>query len=443
MIPLEYVMSALPWWDEYAALLLVSILLHWFFLIKPCTRGIYDPLFMVVMASSFGWPIVWFMYLRGDIRDIYAISFSLCQLAFALGLFLARGRKDKDQPANYNHTESPRLAIGVFAFASTIHLASTITVWILAGIPLFRASRLGAFENSGGFGVLERLSGSCGQIAIFAAFYLLIGINVKRLRSIYYLYIACFIVSLIFSGSKAALFTLGYSIFTIAFLFTKFRCEKTTFYGGSIGKNFLIISAIFSIFVVSIQNDTRVIDSFTHLIFRFVSFGDVYIEAYINNNIEYLKGSNPFIGLFGGFLSTFRLWDVNEIYPTIGWQLTLLIIPDMDIVVGPNAMHPVFFYHYFGVLAFVFSFIIGLIASFLNNHLFFKQHNSFFQTLIYFMAYSSLVYLSMDFTYALDMVASAIIGLSCVFIPLLFIRPQAILFVRRRLKANLSINKSL
>ena len=63
--------------------------------------------------------------------------------------------------------------------------------------------------------------------------------------------------------------------------------------------------------------------------------------------------------MFGGFLSTFRLFP-QELVPTnIGYQLVGIIFPDLDLVVGPNPQHPVFGYHYFGAFGFVFSFVLG------------------------------------------------------------------------------------
>lgn len=439
MSPLEYVIYSLPWWDEYLALLVISMLLHWFILIRPCTRGVYDPLFFVLISSSFGWAIVWFMYLRGDIADVYVTSFTLCELAFGLGLYLARGRRNKYLAIDNSSNENPILAIGVFVISSIIHISTTITIWIIAGIPLFRPSRLGAFANSGGLGILERLNSSCGQIALFTALYFLISNNCTRRKGIYYFFIGWFFISVIFAGSKSGLLSIGYYIFSVAFLYTKLRERKDSFFGGVIGKRFFGGVIIFSMIVISVQNNSDVIGSFLHLIFRLISSGDVYIEAYISNNIEELKGTNPFIGLFGGFLSTFRLFDVNQIHTNIGLQLTWLVLPDIDIIVGPNPRHPVFGYHYFGAGAFIFSFVLGLITSRLNNMFFLKQHKSFVGSLISFMIYFSLVSISTDFGVALGSIASSIIGLGFVFIPLLLIFPRAKLFNARCIKSSNAI----
>lgn len=414
------------------AFLVFFILLHWFLLIRPCTRGIFDPLFLLLISSAFGWAIVWFMYFRGDIEYKYFSSFSISEIAFSVGLYIARGRNKDKQLAYLASIEKQNLAIGVFVASSAIHIITTISIWSMAGIPLFRSSRLGAFENSGGFGILERLNGSCGSIALFSSLCFLITNDKTKYRNIYYLFIIWYFVAMAFSGSKTAFLSIGYCFFAVAFIYSNWLDRKDYFWGGRVGKIFIVVATLFIFVVISIQNDSGITESLFQFLFRLISSGDVYMEAYINNNIEELKGGNQFVGLFGGFLSTFRLFPVENIHPNIGWQLTLLIFPDMDIIVGPNPRHPVFGYHYFGAGAFIFSFILGLITSRLNSMLYLKQHKTFIGSLLVFMVYFSLVSLSADFGFALDQLASSIIGLGFVLIPVLLLLPRATIFKIRR-----------
>jgi hypothetical protein len=59
-------------------------------LIKRWAVGIYDPLFLLLLANAFGWAIVWFMFLRGDIALGYLVSFTAAQLALYAGMWLGR-----------------------------------------------------------------------------------------------------------------------------------------------------------------------------------------------------------------------------------------------------------------------------------------------------------------------------------------------------------------
>jgi hypothetical protein len=81
----------------------------------------------------------------------------------------------------------------------------------------------------------------------------------------------------------------------------------------------------------------------------------VYIFAYPDATIESLKGSNALSGMFGGFLSTFRLLPQELLQTNLGSQLFGIIFPNQELVFGPNPQHPVFGYHYFGAFGFVFS----------------------------------------------------------------------------------------
>ena len=82
MIPLDYVADALSDWDVYLLLLAVSLVLHWLVLLRRRTVGFFDPLFMILLGSAFGWAIVGLMLWREDIDPKYAVSFALAEAAF-------------------------------------------------------------------------------------------------------------------------------------------------------------------------------------------------------------------------------------------------------------------------------------------------------------------------------------------------------------------------
>ena len=88
--------------------------------------------------------------------------------------------------------------------------------------------------------------------------------------------------------------------------------------------------------------------------------------------------------MFGGFLSTFRLLPPELLHTNLGYQFVGIIFPDLELVVGPNPQHPVFGYHYFGGLGFVFSFLLGLLTMALHTRFYFRQHDSFLSGLLAF-----------------------------------------------------------
>lgn len=426
MDPLEYVLGASDDWGQYVALLVVAGVLHWFVLLRRRTFGFFDPLFIILLGGAFGWAIVWFMFLRGDIAAVYAASFTVTELAFWGGLY-AGGRRNHVPPPRTASDEPPGFAIAVFLPAAALHVGGTLAIWALVGIPLFQVSRLGAFVGSGGLGLLERLADAGGTISLFTALYLAIGNARTRRRFGYYLFFAWYTVATALSGSKSALLVIGQCVFAVAFLYTGLGRRQDGFWGGKVGKAFIGVATAFAVLVLVVQQDADLSTAFAGMAFRLVSFGDIYIYAYVDRTIELLRGDNPLVGLFGGFLSTFRLFPVEEIHTNIGYQFTLLTFPDLDYIAGPNPRHSVFGYHYFGAFAFVYSFLLGWLTSRVQRSLYFPGTRDFLRTLLAYAAYSALVSVSVDFDYSLSRLASMIIGF-CLVLP-----PALLLFPRQRL----------
>lgn len=423
MNPLEYVIGALAEWDMYLFLLVLSAVLHWNLLLKKRTLGFFDPLFFILLGSIFGWVIVWFMYLRGDIAGIYAASFTIAELAFYAGLCSA-GRIPPAPPPKEPSLERPGFAISVFVMSAFMHVGATLAVWFIAGVPIFQVSRLGAFVDSGGLGILERLVDSGGAIALFTSLYLVMGNSRNRRRFLYYGFFAWYTISSGLSGSKSAFLVIGQCVFAVAFLYTSIGRRQGSFWGGSMGRFLIMTSIAFAVLVLVVQQDVDLVTAATALAYRLVSFGDIYIYAYPDATIEQLRGDNAFVGLFGGVLSTFRLFPVDQIHTNIGYQFSLLTFPDLDYITGGNPRHPVFGYHYFGHLAFIFSFVLGGLTSRMQYVLYFSAQRDFLHTLLAYLMYATLVSISVDFDYSLSRLANMFIALCLILPPALLLFPR-------------------
>lgn len=430
MSPLEYLTGALEDWPLYLVLATLFLALH-ALLIWRWVVGIFDPLFLLLVSNALGWAIVWFMFLRGDIATVYVLSFSVAQLALYLGMGVARllgGRPELVRiPAD--GTELPQLTL---IFATAVHLVSNLTIWALAGIPLLRDSRLGAFQGSGGLGILERLAESSSLIALFSAMYLVLRWPRLRRNLALLAFWAWFLAALALSGSKGALLSLVQHALSIAFVYGSLRLRKDRFWGGRAGKWLIVAATFFALAVLALQHEGDVLLAGIGLLYRIVSYGDVYVFAYPDATIEALKGGNPLVGMFGGFLSTFRLFPQDLLHTNLGYQFVGIIFPDLDLVVGPNPQHPVFGYHYFGTLGFVFSFLLGLLTMALHTRFYFRQHGSFLSGLLVFLLFFALVSLSVDFDYSMFKLANMLIGLVVIVGPALLLRPNAIILRLRK-----------
>jgi hypothetical protein len=441
MSPLEYLAEAAADWPGYALLVTLFLIAH-APLVKRWAVGIYDPLFLLLIANAFSWSVVWFMFLRGDIALRYVVSFTVAQLALYAGMWLGRPRSEAPPPAPAGRPDCA-VALLTLMMAAIVHVGSTLAIWRIAGIPLFRESRLGAFEGSGGFGIFERLAESSALVAIFAVVYLLL--HRKRLRRnlLVHAFLLWFVGAIALSGSKAAFLSVGQYVLSILFVYTALRHATGRFWGGRAGKFLLVGGTLFAIAVLAIQTEGDLVSAGLGFAYRVASFGDIYVFAYPNATIESVKGSSPLVGMFGAFLSTFRLFPQESVYPNIGYQFTGIVFPDLELIVGPNPQHPVFGYHYFGPFAFVFSFALGIFTSRLQARLYNRAHSTFFSGLIAFLMYFSLVNISVDFEYSLSKLASLIIGVVIVVGPVLLVLPRAPLWRLPRARRGRAANGSL
>lgn len=430
MSPLEYIVESLDGWPQYALLASLFLVLHWL-LIRRWVVGIYDPLFLILVANAFGWTIVWFMYLRGDIATIYVVSFTVTQIALYVGISLGRVFRQRalPAPASADSLAVPQLTL---AMSALVHVASTLSIWAVAGIPLFRASRLGAFVGSGGLGGLERLAEASALIAAFAVLYLMVLWPRMRRSPLILAFVAWYLLTVALSGSKGALMTVGQYALVMAFVYGRLRYQPGRFWGGRAGKILVVAATAFALAVLLTQQESDLGSAILALAYRVVNYGDVYIYAYPNATIEGIRGDNPLVGLFGGFLSTFRLFPPELLHTNIGFQFTGLIYPDLELYSGPNPQHSVFGYHYFGPFAFIFSFLLGILTSTSQATLFNTPHRSFLSGLVAFGFYFAMVNISVDFDYTMAKLATLAIGLVVIVGPVLLLQPRAAIVRRGR-----------
>jgi hypothetical protein len=430
MSPLDYLGAALDDWPTYLALTALFLALH-VPLIRRWAVGIFDPLFMLLVANALGWAIVWFMFLRGDIAGVYLWSFSAAQLALYLGMGIARLLGGRPQPVGIPD-EAATLPWLALAFAMAAHVGSTLGIWALAGIPLLRDSRLGAFQGSGGLGILERLADSSGLIGLFAAVYLMLRWPRLRRSPALWAFWCWMLVALALSGSKGALLSLIQIVLSLAFVYGSLRRRSDRFWGGRGGKWLIVAATFFALAVLALQQEGDLVLAGIGLLYRIVSYGDVYIFAYPDATIEALEGSNPLVGMFGGILSTFRLFPQELLHANLGYQLARIVFPGLELVVGPNPQHPVFGYHYFGGLGFVFSLVLGLVTMALHTQFYYRRHGSFLSGMVAFLLYFGLVSISVDFDYAMSRLANTLIGLVLVIGPVLLLCPRGVIVRRTR-----------
>lgn len=411
MSPLLYLVRISEHLDLYLGLLAFLAPVH-LWLARRLAVNIFDPLFIVILADWFGFALVSFMHLNGDIRSEHFYYYVCSQIAFYGGLLAAQAvfRGPRARPFDPPYA----LVKWVLFFSTGVHFAATAVKWGLTGIPLFNTSRLGAFADSGGLGIIERFE--TGAFYIFSFSVMLVWVRFRKEAFWTAVLGICWLLAYVaLSGSKAALLGVMQVYFLLRYLVSD--RSQSNFFGAKGGGKAFILASVFSLGVLAVQSQGDVQEVFLGLAFRLVSFGDIYIYAYIDDTLRYIQGDNPVIGLFGGALSTFRLMPGDWLYKNMGLQFSEIIFPGLDYLAGPNPRHNVFGFHFFGWGGLVFSLFIGLFITYLQARLYRRTTTGYFTALWAFLLYFSLVSLSGDFDYSLSTLSSIVIAAVVVLIP--------------------------
>jgi hypothetical protein len=259
-------------------------------------------------------------------------------------------------------------------------VALKVIIYIVVGIPLFSTkSRLEFLNDSGGLGLLERLSTFPVFFCLFYAFKLFeMKWKYRLLAVIVLLSVATFSI---LSASKGAVLV----IIATYFYYTYFYVEKVPSFKKIV--KYIPLFILVPLYILSIQIETE--SPLVALLIRFVSNGDVYYMSLPDNAFDYVNIQNKFTYFFSGLLAPMRLIDIANVDTTIGFQLAWNINPMSDgVAYGPNTRMPVLAWIFFKWGGVFFSFVIGWILSLLYN----KISTLFSQGIINFIIISYLQY---------------------------------------------------
>lgn len=357
--------------DEFVILLLVNIPIYFLALIlsillllpviKKTYKGILDPLFYAVIMAILANTVPFFLILTGKITISNFIYFLLAEVFFWIG-FLCFNKKELRFKKSYI-LENERSDLALFIIYFILLIALKLLAYNLVGIPIFyEEGRLAVFTESGGLGLLERLSTFPVFFISFYSFKL-----IEKGKGYKILAVISIIVVIIFgflSGSKAAVLIIVGGYFYYNFFYKKKIIETKKIL------KYLPFLLIFPVLILTLQTTGTGFDPLVGLVFRFIANGDVYYMSFPYEVINTIQINNKFTYLFSGILAPFRLIDINTVDTVIGYQLNWSLHPYSDgSLSGPNSRIPIVAWIFFKWGGVFFSFILGLILSITYNKL--------------------------------------------------------------------------
>lgn len=356
----EFVFLLLDNIPTYILALIISLLVL-LPVIWKTYKGILDPLFYTLIMAVLANTVPFFLILTGKITISSLIYFLLTEVFFWIG-FLCFNRKEL-RYRNSNILENERNDLVLFIVYFLLLITLKLSAYNLVGIPIFyEEGRLAVFTESGGLGILERLSTFPNFFISFYSFKLIEkGKGYKRLAIIALISVVVFGF---LSGSKAAVLIVvgGYFYFNYFYKKNFITTKKILKY--------LPFLLVFPLLILNLQKTGTGFDPFVDLIFRFIANGDVYYMALPNEVINTIQINDKFTYFFSGILAPFRLIDINTVDTVIGYQLNWNLHPHIDgSLGGPNSRIPIVAWVFFEWGGIFFAFFLGLILSLIYNKL--------------------------------------------------------------------------
>jgi hypothetical protein len=322
-------------------------------------KSFLDPLFFNLVMAVLANAVPIFLFLTDTITESVFVYVLVAETLFWVGFLMFYKKENVFKNAEIEEDENNDFRL-FLAYLSLL-VVLKLLIYTFVEIPLFsEKSRLEVFANSGGLGLLERLSSFPSFFCSFYAFQLYDRRGKYRWLAI----IALSLVALfsILSASKGAVLIIvaGY------FYYNHFYMEKNPSLKIIIKYTPILLLVPLLILYVQ-QDDESPIMALMALMVRLVSSGDVYFMSLPDNAFDYITINNKIMYFFSGLLAPLRFIDITDVDSAIGYQLSWNIYPMSDGASGPNTRTPILSWIFFSWYGVFFSFIIGAIVSFLYN----------------------------------------------------------------------------
>jgi len=351
--------------------IIILILTTFFYciLFRRYLFSFFDPFTLSIIYSVFATSVVSFMSFYGVINKFHIAHFYMSQFAFFIGFFIFKPFKFPEfnkQNIGFKNDSKIFLILSIISFI--LYAGSTLISWKSVGIPILQDSRLGIYADSGGLGVLERVISICKPILII----FVIQRFLKKKINLLVLCMFCFLVlESVLSGSRTSLFEIVF----ISFFYILFSSSQDIYLKNkvkNIQKYFSLIAIIGVVVILMLKISDAITFKYAILAIgsRFLNSGDIFMYSYTTNVLNELHQYSGFYALFKDLFGFTRMIPYNNLPPSLGIEIYKHTHVNPIENIGPNSRHNIFGLFYWGLMgSIVFSFVIGIITSFVRNKL--------------------------------------------------------------------------
>ncbi len=368
--------------DNYITffLILIFILNIYYWILHKKINSFWDPFCLPFIFSACACSVVVYMYFVDLLFKIeYLYTFFMTEFAFLIGFLFIKSIDFSK--INHNRSCSIHFNMYLYIIFSMIFLILQIFSWLLIGNPLQASGSRLEFYNTG-TGTFIIIIKAILPVLIWLILDRFFYYKSNILEKIYdFFVIICVFLSLILSGAKSATLIFIYIMFFYK-IYNKNINEK-------INKmiKYAFCYAIIGMFIVlAIEtNESNIIFLPIRFFLRLVASGDIFTYVYSANLFDVIKTNNFFVDIFSPLAAMLRLIEYEEVNKSIGQQIWNLFTEGNR---GPNPRHNIFGILYFGEFGgIIFSFIIGLLMSYIRNKLFYALSGNLILYFIYLELY--------------------------------------------------------
>jgi hypothetical protein len=329
-----------------------------------------------------------FLYMLGLIKYVYYINFLVTTGIFYITLLFFNKKLKLIFKAKEN---------GPWRYKSSYaYIFSLICIGLYIAFNILRIKFIGvrtAEIKGGGTGAITRILGVITPAAFFSIFFVIFSGTTKEKLLVVPLFFSSYIYFSLLGISKSSFIRILINLY----LFLLLNIGNKQIISGvrKITIPLLIFGIIGGIVIMILLSSQTVLIALSLLGQRFVAFGDVYIYAYPNGNIENIETHSFFNYLFGDMLATFRLASYDHVNSISGELMNIVYGPGTT--GGPNPRFNITgyaFWGFWGSLPFSIFCAVIFIAS---RYFVFRSINAnFFTQLLAFFIFSSLVDIEQD-----------------------------------------------
>lgn len=411
---------------SFVIIFMIVFIVYYLTCIRKIYIDIFDPLSYAIMASIFSITVPIYMYYEDIILDdsIFIVNI-LSEIFYILGLIVFSKYKniDKYLVINKNNVKNIIDKKYVYYLYVVIFFGIKIFFYIRYGIPLID------FDNQVDAllanGIIAKITVAITPVLIFLCLDRIC--NEKYIDTIP---VAIgIIINLLLSGSKGSILIIVFSLFFYKLYLKKFDIKNDINF-----KRIYIVFFTLAVVAVFIPIGYRVsegvdIDILMEMfLVRLVGYGDIYPYLYNSNILNNILYNNDFYNLFiKHYAAIFRLVEYDNSMGTIGYQIVTNIYGTMAATAAPISRHHIFGLVCFGMyLAPIYSFILGLITSFICRYIYIKLIGiNIYIYILYTIIYSGIISCANELTYGMDIIIfgilfNSIILIICYFIKYLF-----------------------